>query len=229
VPRWSLEIDTDRRALCFGGAVPTQGIPHRLRMLCGAARRLLCAQSRRASKNAMQPSDKGILLAASGFPAAFAHRPPGCKFARHDRPAANLRGCQCLWPFDPTKGPQNGRGRNNRATGNPSGPGIRATGWQFALHPCLIVSLTLCDPTPWATLKKWEKGCRQHIPAPPTNGSNPSGRISALSRSREASPSALCFPASLLRDSHSTLSPFFPSHIPSLALVPHLPQLLPRL
>jgi hypothetical protein len=96
---------------------------------------------------------------------------------------ARLRGCQRLWPFDPTKGPQNGRGRNNRATGNPSGPGIRATGRQFALHPCFIVSLTLCDPTPWATLKKWEKGCRQHIPAPPTNGFNPSGRISALSRS----------------------------------------------
>ncbi len=103
VPRSSLEIDTDRWALCCGGAVPTQGTPHRLRMLCGAARRLLCAQSRRASKNAKQPSDKGILLAASGFPAAFAHRSPGCKFARQDRPAAKAARLSAPLAFRPDK------------------------------------------------------------------------------------------------------------------------------
>jgi hypothetical protein len=148
-PRLSLEIDTDRSALCCGGGAPNQGTPPSFKnalRCCTHFARLLCAQSRRASKNATQPSNKGILLVASGFPAAFAQRPPGCKFAPPAR-SSGCQGCEAVSAFDLStrqKGPQNGRGRDNLATGIPWG---RAKGRQDGAIQYSRGPSTLSDPT----------------------------------------------------------------------------------
>ena len=86
-PRSSLEIDTNRSALCCGGGVPTQGTPHRLRMLCGAA---LISPDYSALKAVVYPRTQ----CNQATKASCSRRPAFLRPLLKDRQAASLPGRQ---------------------------------------------------------------------------------------------------------------------------------------